>query len=190
MAVEKNIVKQWQAVAAAACLIFAAGSATSASDANPEQAAGSSGEQRAAGSWTTNDDGLALIEKSEGLRLQAYNEGGTWRIGYGHSGGVTKGQSITEAQAIAYLRSDIHECEVALGRLVTVPVTQNEFSALVSLCYSTGAYALRKATVISRLDGGDRSGAADGFMMWVKAGGKADPLLVTRRTAERDLFLK
>ncbi len=185
--------KQWQAVTAATWFILAAASAAiaaSGSDAGSAQGAGSSGEQRAAGSWTTNDDGMALIEKSEGLRLQAYNDGATWRIGYGHSGDVTKEQAVTAAQAESLLRTDIRDCEVALGHLVTVPVTQNEFSALVSLCYSTGAYSLRKATVIARLNAGDRPAAANGFMLWVKASGKPSPLLVTRRTAERALFLK
>ncbi len=157
---------------------------------SPSQFPSSNDDERPARSWTTNDAGLALIEESEGLRLQAYNGGGTWRIGYGHSTGVTKGQSISAAQADAYLRDDVKACEVALGRLVVVPVTRNEFSALVSLCDSTGAYSLRKASVISRLNSADRPGAADAFMLWVKAGGKPVPHLVVRRTAERELFLK
>ncbi len=158
--------------------------------ASPSQFPSSNDDERPARGWTTNDAGLALIEESEGLRLQAYNGGGTWRIGYGHSTGVTKGQSISAAQADAYLRDDVKACEVALGRLVVIPVTRNEFSALVSLCYSTGAYSLRKASVISRLNAADRPGAADAFMLWVKAGGKPVPHLVVRRTAERELFLK
>lgn len=171
---------KWQAagIAILVCIGMSSLPAIAASDTRPASA------------WTTNDDGLLLIEKSEGLRLQAYASGGTWRIGYGHSTGVTKGQTITAEQATAYLRSDVRECEAALGGLVKVPVTQNGFSALVSLCFSTGAYALRKATVISRLNAGDLAGAADAFLLWVKAGGKPVPHLVTRRTAERALFLK
>ena len=157
---------------------------------NSGRAPNSSAEQRAARDWTTNDEGLALIETSEGLRLQAYNDGSTWRIGYGHSGGVTKGQTVTAAQAVAYLRADVKTCEIAIGQMVVVPVAQSEFSALVSLCYTTGAYSLRKSTVISRLNAGDRAGAADGFMLWVKSGGKPVPQLIARRTAERELFLK
>ena len=185
--------KRWPTVSAAAIIVAAAiGSAMAASGSDTSSAptTGSSGEERAARTWTTNDDGLALIENSEGLRLQAYNEAGTWRIGYGHSGDVTKGETISQEQAAEYLRGDVHECELALGDLVTAPITQNEFSALVSLCYSTGAYALRKASVIARLNAGDRPAAADAFMLWVKAAGKSSPLLVTRRTAERALFLK
>jgi lysozyme len=171
-----SIVTRWL-IALALMLSFAA----------PASAAG---EQRAARAWVTNEAGLALIEKSEGLRLQAYNGGNAWRIGYGHSTNVTKGQSITAVQAVAFLQADVKACETAIGQLVHVPVTENEFSALVSLCFSTGAYSLRKATVISRLNAGDRVGAANGFLLWVKAGGKSVAHLAVRRTAERDLFLK
>ena len=153
----------------------------------PAQAAG---EQRPARSWVTNDAGLAIIEKSEGLRLQAYSNSGTWRIGYGHSTNVSKGQTITAVQALALLQADVKVCEAALVQLVHVPLTENEFSALASLCFSAGAYSLRKATVIARLNAGDREGAANGFLLWVKAGGKPVPHLVVRRNAERDLFLK
>ena len=181
--------KQWQAVAAAAWISLAVAS-PALSESNANAGAASSDNERPATSWTTNEDGLTLIAESEGLRLTAYNEGATWRIGYGHSTGVTNGQTITAAEAESFLRSDVHECEVAIGNLVTVPVTQGEFSALVSLCYTTGAFAMRKATVISRLNAGDRGGAADAFMLWTKSGGKTSPLLVTRRTAEQALFMK
>ena len=152
--------------------------------------AGASGTQQAARSWVTNEAGLAIIEKTEGLRLQAYGSGGIWRIGYGHSTNVKQGQTISAAQARAFLQNDVKVCETAIGQLIRVPITQNEFSALVSLCFTTGAYALRKATVIARLNSGDRAGAANGFLLWVKTGGKPLPHLVVRRNAERDLFLK
>ena len=149
-----------------------------------------SGALQAARSWVINESGLAIIEKSEGLRLQAYNGGGVWRIGYGHSTNVKQGQTISATQARSFLQDDVKVCQTAIGQLVHIPITQNEFSALVSLCFTTGAYSLRKATVIARLNSGDRAGAANGFLLWVKAGGKPLPHLVVRRKAERDLFLR
>jgi lysozyme len=148
-----------------------------------------SSEQRPSSAWTMNDAGLAILERSEGLRLQSYADGRTWRVGYGHSTNVTKGMSITAAQALAYLLADIKVCEAGIGEMVTVPLTRNEFSALVSLCFSTGTLRLKSSTVVARLNAGDRASAAEGFLLWVKAGGKPDPKLVALRTVERDLFL-
>jgi len=86
-------------------------------------AAVASAEQRAAREWVTNDAALALIQKSEGLRLVSYSNGGVWRIGYGHSTNVTKGQTITATQAATFLKADIKACETALAKLIVVPVT-------------------------------------------------------------------
>ena len=149
----------------------------------------SSGERRSANAWVTNDAALAILEAAEGLRLQSYRAGGTWRIGYGHAGNVNKGVTITPAQALAYLRDDLKVCEGGISEMVSVPLTQDEFSALTSLCYSTGTMKLKTSTTILRLNAGDRIGAADGILLWVKAGGKPDPKLVKVRTAERELFL-
>lgn len=149
----------------------------------------SNGERRAASAWTTNDAGLQLIRESEGLRLTAYNNGGQWLIGYGHADGVTQGMTITKDEAEAYLRQDVRTCEHFVGQLVTVPVTQNEFSAMVSFCYNVGHGNFQKSSILSKLNAGDRQGAADAFLLWVKAGGKEVPHLVTRRQAERALFL-
>ncbi|MFO1186519.1 MAG: lysozyme [Alphaproteobacteria bacterium] len=149
----------------------------------------SNGERKAASEWTTNEAGLQLIRDSEGLRLTAYNNGGQWLIGYGHSDGVTQGMTITKEQAEAFLRQDVRTCEHFVGQLVTVPVSQNEFSAMVSFCYNVGHGNFQKSSILSKLNAGDRQGAADAFLLWVKAGGKEVPHLVTRRQAERALFL-
>jgi lysozyme len=148
-----------------------------------------SGERKAASEWTTNEAALQIIKKSEGLRLKAYNNGGQWLIGYGHSKGVTEGMTLTEAQADAFLREDARVCEASVARVVTVPVTRNEFSAMVSLCYNVGYGNFEKSSVVRLLNAGDRAGAAEAFLLWVKAGGQVVPHLVDRRNAERALFL-
>ena len=46
--------------------------------------------------------GLNLIKQFEGCRLSAYQcAAGVWTIGYGHTAGVKKGMTITQAQADA-----------------------------------------------------------------------------------------
>jgi lysozyme len=102
---------------------------------------------------------------------------------------VKKGMTITERQADAFLKADLRTCERAVGHAVTIPITQNEFSALVSFCFNFGGDRLKKSSIVSKLNAGDRAGAADAFLIWVKAGGKVLPHLVERRKAERKLFL-
>ena len=47
-----------------------------------------------------NQAGLNLIEEFEGDELRAYaDSGGVETIGYGHTGDVTPGETITQAQS-------------------------------------------------------------------------------------------
>ncbi|MGE0410133.1 MAG: lysozyme [Amphiplicatus sp.] len=135
-----------------------------------------------------NDAGLAIIKESEGLRLDAYEAGGRWYIGYGHSG-ATPGQTISEAQADGLLREDVRGAEDGVRRLVTVAVNRNEFSAMVSLCYNLGVGGFERSRVLARINDGDREGAADAFLTHNRAGGQVVEHLTERREKERALFL-
>jgi lysozyme len=141
----------------------------------------------------TNAKGLAIIKESEGLRLEAYSYAGQWLVGYGHSATAKPGMKITEAQAEDLLRQDLGVCEKAIGDAVSVPVSSNEFSAMVSLCYNIGWQNFVASSVVRRLNAGDREGAGDAFLMWTKAtvnGQRVSlPHLEERRARERALFL-
>jgi lysozyme len=67
---------------------------------------------------------------------------------------------------------------------VKVPLTQNQFDALYSLCFNIGEGAFKKSTVVKRLNANDYKGAADAILMWNKPS-----VLEKRRKRERDLFL-
>ena len=143
---------------------------------------------------TTGEKGLALIKQFEGLRLDAYIcPAGVPTIGYGTT--KVNGQSvkvpstITESQANNYLQSDVKTFEQAVNSAVTVPVTQNQFDALVSFTYNLGPGNLRSSTLLKKLNAKDYAGAADEFPKWNKSGGKELAGLTRRRNAERDLFL-
>ncbi|MFP0401323.1 lysozyme [Acinetobacter nosocomialis] len=147
-------------------------------------------------SKTTSNAGLNLIKGFEGKRLNAYDDGvGVWTIGFGtikYPNGVRvkKGDTCTEQQAETYLKNDLTKFEVAINKLVKVPLTQNQFDALVSLTYNIGSGAFNNSTLLKKLNKGDYQGAADQFLVWNKAGGKVMKGLVRRREAERALFLK
>lgn len=149
--------------------------------------------ERPAPEWHTSTAALAIIRHAEQLRLKSYSLAGQWLIGYGHAGDTVEGMEITPAKAEAYLEADIKSCEVAVADAVAVPVTRNEFSALVALCYNIGNANMAKSSVVRRLNRQDRQGAADAFLLWTHA--TIDDVhqvcasLVDRRRKERALFL-
>lgn len=139
----------------------------------------------------TTERGLTLIRQFEGLRLSAYQDAvSVWTIGYGTTRGVKQGQVITKAEAEALLRADVQRFEVEVSQLVKVPVSQNQWDALISFTYNLGAANLESSTLLRLLNTGDYAGAAEQFPRWNKAGGKVLKGLVSRRAAERALFLE
>lgn len=142
-----------------------------------------------------SDDGMALIKRFEGLRLQAYQDSvGVWTIGYGWTQPVAgrkvgAGMAIDAATAERLLVCGVAQFEQGVERLVAVTATQGQFDALVSFAYNLGLRALENSTLLRRLNAGDRQGAADQFGRWVNAGGVRLDGLVARRAAERALFL-
>jgi GH24 family phage-related lysozyme (muramidase) len=150
-----------------------------------------------------NQAGLQIVKQSEGYAqlipgttsVRAYPDPGTggdpWTIGYGHTGpDVFPGVVFTQAQAEAALLSDLSSAESDVSSAVTVSLNANEFSALVSFTFNVGGPQLRSSTLLRLLNQGQRQAAADQFMKWVNGGNGPLPGLVTRRTAERALFLK
>lgn len=133
---------------------------------------------------------LQLIERHEKLKLKAFLNGrGVPTIGWGHTQGVEMGQTITEAQAKAFLEEDIRAAEVAVDGLVKVPLTDNQRGALVCLTLNI-RHNLRLSTLLRKLNAGDYDGAATEFERWDKGGHKTEKALGKRRLAERKLFEK
>lgn len=139
---------------------------------------------------TYSEKGLALTKRFEGLRLEAYqDQRGIWTIGYGHTGpDVHAGLRITEAEAEVLLNNDLSEAIAGANRLVTVPVTQNQFDALVDFTFNVGCSALARSTLLARVNAGDIAAAANEFLHWDHAGGHVVPGLLRRRQAEMELF--
>jgi lysozyme len=134
--------------------------------------------------------GLALTKSFEGLYLEAYQDcAGIWTIGYGHTGaGICAGQSISEERAAALLEADLAEAVACVNRVVQIPVTQNQFDAMVDFCFNAGRGNFVQSTLLRKLNRGDAAGAAAQFGLWVHAAGKVIPGLMRRRNAEAALF--
>lgn len=128
----------------------------------------------------------------EGLLTTAYRDtGGVLTIGYGHTGpDVYEGQTITKAKALALLASDLRTAGRAVARHVKVPLTVRERIAAISFTFNVGEGGLQSSTFLRKLNEGDRRGAADALLLWVKdANGTVLLGLQRRRRLERWLFL-
>ena len=132
-----------------------------------------------------SENGLNLIKSFEGCRLTAYKcPAGVWTIGWGHTGGVYEGQTITQVQADEMLVSDLASYERKVDKYSSYGWNQNEFDALVSFAYNIGSIDQLTAN-------GTRTRAviANKMLEYNKASGKVLAGLVRRREAERALFL-
>jgi GH24 family phage-related lysozyme (muramidase) len=144
----------------------------------------------------TGERGLKLIKEFEGCKLSAYQcPAGVWTIGigsthYGDGTPVTKNRTLpNEGAAMALLAATIGQYEKAVNA-TGVELTQNEFDALVCLCYNIGAGNFFKSTLVKMLKAGDdKAEIAKQFLRWDKAGGKPLAGLTRRRNAEAELFL-
>jgi len=137
----------------------------------------------------TGPQGIELIRHFEGCRLDAYLcPAGVWTIGYGHTADVKEGDSIDQEAAEAFLIEDLEKFEQAVTRLVEVPLTQQQFDALVSWTFNLGAGNLAESTLLRKLNNYQYAEVPEQMMRWVKAGGQVLDGLVRRRAAEAALF--
>ena len=139
----------------------------------------------------TSNRGRALLIEFEGFRASAYIPvpGDRPTIGYGFTKGVTMGQHMTRAQADARLTTELVEYERAVALACTRAPNQNEFDAMVCLCWNIGQAGFAKSTVVRAHNRGDSQAAARAFGLWNKSGGVVYAGLTRRRAAESALYL-
>ncbi len=143
-------------------------------------------------------DTTSFIKAFEDLELTAYyateyeKQKGTVSVGYGSTRRVKEGETITEAQAEAYLKEDIAVAEKAISKLVKVDLTPRQHTALTSLVFNIGAGNFRASKALKELNKGNIEGflfeAFDSKQGFVKQNGKVLKGLVKRRAKERALF--
>jgi len=139
-------------------------------------------------------NGLRLKKYFESCKLQAYPDPGSadgnpWTIGWGHTGKeVIKGLIWTQEQADAALEKSADKFSAGVGSLLSIPVNQSQFDALVCLAYNIGTGALSSSTLLKMINSGDFEGAAAQFLRWNKNDGKVMLGLARRRLAEKYLF--
>lgn len=138
-----------------------------------------------------NIDTIELIKHFEGFRELAYLcPAGIWTIGYGHTGPeVTPYAKVTIEFAEELLDADLMKFERGVSQSVTVPLTDNQYGALVAFAFNVGIAAFKKSTLLKKLNTGDYAAVPVELARWTKAGGVELPGLVKRRKAEAALFM-
>jgi lysozyme len=138
-----------------------------------------------------NAEGIALIKQWEGLRLEAYRcSAGVLTIGFGTTSNVKEGMRITEIEAEQLLLRDLAVFEAEVSRAVQVDLTDNQYAALVSWTYNVGAAAMRKSTLIRKLNAGDYASVPGELARWNKVKGNVVAGLSNRRAAEAGLWAR
>lgn len=137
---------------------------------------------------------ISLIKKFEGLRLTSYRcSAGKWTIGWGSTKDVTPGMTIDLREAELRLIRDLSAIEDELNRMIKIPLSQNQYDAIVSWAFNFGATKVRTSELIRKLNLG-LPGVSDEFLRWVHERNPAtmkmrkSPGLVRRRKEEKDLF--
>ncbi len=138
---------------------------------------------------TISNEGLELIKSFEGCVLKVYLDPvGIKTAGVGHTGvdvnAMAAGTKITQAQADAWLRSDVKKAEANVASFDHVyHWTQSQYDALVSFAFNLGS--------INQLCSNGKRSIAEisaKITAYNKAGGKTLAGLTRRRKAEKALF--
>ncbi|WBA42983.1 lysozyme [Hymenobacter canadensis] len=143
----------------------------------------------------TDAAGRAFITKEEGEVLQTYRcAAGVATIGVGHTGpDVLARMRITREQSQMLLSQDLARFEAAVNRVVTVPLTQNQFNALVSFAFNLGEAALAKSSLVRYVNTTavrDQATLQNYFRIWRNVNGKPNAAIEARRLREAALFSK
>jgi lysozyme len=143
-----------------------------------------------------NQKGYDLIKEFEGLKLKPYLcSANVPTIGYGstyyENGNKVKmtDAPITKQRAETLFQIVADDFAKRVVPLVTKPITQNQFNALVSFAFNVGVQALRNSTLLRLLNiNPNDANIEKQFLRWNKAGGVEVQGLTNRRIKESALY--
>jgi lysozyme len=142
--------------------------------------------------------GLAITKASEGFRRHLYNDAaGYCTIAYGH---LVKKARCDGTEPHEFLRGVSHQggerllvddmatVQWAVMSMTTTPLSDGQFAALCDFAYNIGPSALRKSTLLKRVNSRRFEEVPAQFRRWVLANGRVLPGLEARREREIELF--
>ena len=137
----------------------------------------------------TSQEGISLIKSFEGCELSAYRcSANVPTIGYGHTAGVSDGDTCTLEEAEEMLSNDLVEFENYVKKYVETDLEQNQFDSLVAWVYNLGPSNLAESTMLKELNAGNVEEVPRQMKRWNRAGGQVLDGLIRRREAESRLF--
>lgn len=142
-----------------------------------------------------------------GLAGIKYNESGTqehttsyrdvagvWTICDGHTKTAKPNMTVSREHCAWLLQQDTKDAQAAVKRLVKVPISQNQYDALVDFVFNKGSGNFASSTLLRQLNAGNCKAAAAQFPEWVYARNKKTGKLevwgglVKRAAWQRGLF--
>ena len=107
---------------------------------------------------------------------------------------MAREQTITQAEADKLLIDDLRRFQRELAPLVSVPVTEGQFVALIDFVYNTGVHAFAVSTLRKLVNSGREANAAYELRKWKyvrdpKRGLIESAGLVRRREDEKNMYL-
>ena len=142
---------------------------------------------------------LDMIKHFEGWEPRAYNDAaGYCTIGYGHLIALKRcedvdlgefGSEMTLADGAKLLEVDTLSARLAVQRLVTADLNDEQFGALAVFAYNVGKEPFKGSTLLALVNEAEFEKASRQFGRWVNAGGVTLEGLVIRRACEATLFV-
>lgn len=141
--------------------------------------------------------GLDFLIKEEGLKLKAYKcSAGIWTIGVGctyyeDGSKIKPGDTITKDRAISLFKNLLRSYELAVYSVTRDDINQNQFDAMVSLCFNIGTHGFKNSLVVKRVNINPKATNIRGaFIAWQNStvNGKKKPILLQRRLREVNLY--
>lgn len=137
---------------------------------------------------------IDFVAEHEGFRAEAYPDpathGAPWTIGYGHTGGVVPGMTVTQDQARQMLHADLEhwarQFEATVGDDCISALTDNQYAASLSFCFNLGIKPKEKIWGMYRAKAFDQIPVK--MQEYANAGGRKMAGLVRRRADEMVLW--
>jgi GH24 family phage-related lysozyme (muramidase) len=146
------------------------------------------------------DKGVALTKDSEGFVATLYNDSaGYCSIAFGHlvkragCDGTEPDEfqrGLSEPRGAEILVDDMSVAERNVIRNVTVDLSDGQYAALCDFVYNVGGGNFQRSTLLNLVNAKQHDRVSDEFRLWVVAGGKQLPGLITRREKEIVLYFE
>lgn len=142
-----------------------------------------------AGGGGYNEMTRQTLVQVEGVVYQPYRDvAGVLTVCVGHTGPDIQLRRYTHAECMSLLDKDLKPVYSAINRLVKVPLTDYQRTALATFVFNTGVTAFTSSTLLKKLNAGDFAGAREQMARWVFAGGHKWKGLMNRREVEMAIW--